>query len=426
MEPASRPTDPASACSDLVAGPLPRAVVDVEAHLVLAANPAAARTLGLATSPPTRLDPAMPAWAALQGDFVSAAPVSLLWWTKTGPRPITGTAVAAEVGAQKIVVLTLAGCDGEGRTAAPTLASVPPPGGDLATLREIARRIRAGIAGESQGIGNDSGGTPRHTETTPPPLDFQPIKPSLTGTADRPDAIADDPADLAMRRLAHELRTPLGAIALLAEIMRDQHMGPLSERYRAYAGDIHETARHMLDVVAALLDGSGQSAAGLGALDLSPLDPGELAARCGSVMQPVAAREGVALVTKVSPQLPLVIGDHRAIRQVILNLLANALRHTAPGGSVTLAANLLDHHHAGIIVSDTGSGMTANELGRARGEARAGPARIRLAGEDGGSGFGLAIVREFMAAQNGTVSIDSIEGRGTTVTIGLPIADRRR
>ncbi len=221
-----------------------------------------------------------------------------------------------------------------------------------------------------------------------------------------PDGAADRRPDLP--RLAHELRTPLAAIAALSEIMRDERLGPLADaRYRGYASDIHESAKHAMSVVGGFLD----PAAGQGPMmpvDFVELDAGELAAGVVSALTPLAGQHGVHLTADITSDLPRLIADRRCLRQILNNLIANALKFTPPGGSVTLTVS---YHTGGPIVlgvADTGDGMTPDELARARAGTSA-PEPIRR--RSGGTGFGLPLVRALAAASGATLDIDSARAR---------------
>lgn len=219
-------------------------------------------------------------------------------------------------------------------------------------------------------------------------------------------------------RLAHELRTPLGAIVVLAEIMRDERLGPLgNDRYRAYAADIHQSAALANTVVAAFLDPGGDGRGGTGPLEFAELDLASIVAQGASALQEVAAAAGVALATQIQAGLPHVIADRRSVLQMLNNLIANALKYTPPGGRVDVR---LDYQAGGPVVleiSDNGDGMSEAELRRVSpGGVTAEPLRRR----SGGTGIGIPLVRTLAAAGGATLSIDSELGRGTLVSIAFP------
>jgi signal transduction histidine kinase len=254
----------------------------------------------------------------------------------------------------------------------------------------------------------------------------RPEIPSRDGTAPDASVNSQDTAtgrgtpDLA--RLAHELRTPLGAIAALAEIMRDERLGPLGgQRYRSYAADIHDSAAHAMSILAALLENGGGSHPGEGQDAVPPmefveLDIGELAGGTVSALKPLADRAGVRLDLDIAPVLPLLIADRRSLRQIINNLVSNALKFTPPGGRVVVSVSHAMNGPITLEVADNGDGMTTEELERARAGAVA-PASVRR--RSGGTGFGLPLVRSLAAASGATLTIDSAPGEGTRITIAF-------
>src|SRR5215831_10216891 len=198
--------------------------------------------------------------------------------------------------------------------------------------------------------------------------------------------------------LAHELRTPLSAVIAYAEILKDEHFGPLaSARYKSYARDIYESARHGLGVVDSLLRG----------------DPTR------SLVPPLAERAGLVLLAKFAPDLPRVIADELSLKQMLLNLLANAIKFARVGDHVTIAVARVG---AGldICVADTGPGMAAHGAlapwanpGSVPGSAGG------VRGDGAGLGLGLPLTRALAAANGASLSIESAPGEGTRATIAF-------
>jgi signal transduction histidine kinase len=285
----------------------------------------------------------------------------------------------------------------------PRRAPAPAEGGDTATLRAIARKIRAGR--DVLGLGDPDDGRPGAQLAAQPPVRSEPAAPA----APRPLAQAD------IAKLAHELRTPLAAIAALAEVMRDERLGPVGNpRYRGYAGDIHDSARHALDVLGAALEpGAPESRGGL---VFAELDIGPLVEAAVSSLRPIAEGAGVTLATRLAPGLPRLVADRRSIRQILLNLLSNALKFTPAGGRIEVRSEHTLDGPLAIVVADTGKGMSATEIDRAlmtsaEAEPRGTPS--------GGLGYGLALVRALAAANGGEVRIASSGGAGTEVSISF-------
>lgn len=206
--------------------------------------------------------------------------------------------------------------------------------------------------------------------------------------------------------LAHELRTPLSAIAALAEVMKEERLGPMGNpRYLTYAADIHESARHALGVLGAMMGDAGDRNAQQEASD-AVVD--EIVARCMAVMRELARKASVRLVTDLVPGGLRLAVDHRSLMQILINLLSNALKFTAPGGEVKIATQRLPDGGLVLSVADTGCGMSRDALACAAG------------GMAQGSGYGLPVVAALAQASGATVNIASAPGEGTRVSIVFP------
>lgn len=227
-------------------------------------------------------------------------------------------------------------------------------------------------------------------------------------TTDMSPAAAGEPASLDL--LAHELRTPLAAIVALAEVMRDEHLGPIgNDRYRGYASDIRDSAEHALEVLAAILGPAAGRDESIAA-DSKPddIDAALVVEGCVSALTPLAVQRGIAIAA-VRPELPARVRvDRRCLRQMLDNLLSNALRFTPPGGTVTVTTDVAGDGTTTITVADSGPGIAA----------LAGSAQPpRMLRPHDGAGFGLPLVHALAAAAGGTVEIDSAPGRGTRIAL---------
>lgn len=223
--------------------------------------------------------------------------------------------------------------------------------------------------------------------------------------------------------LAHELKTPLSAIAAAAEIMKDERLGPLgTARYGGYAADIYGSAQHALGVIDRMLGGRAgpaQDAAGQ-AFDFAELDPAALLRAAVSQLAPLAERAGIALTLELTPRLPHVVADATSLRQIVFNLVTNALKFTGEGGRVTVAARYAGDGPLTISVSDTGSGMTESEVARLLApDPGARPARTRAADGTTGLGLGLPLVQALARANGAELVIESAPGRGTSASVVL-------
>jgi signal transduction histidine kinase len=224
--------------------------------------------------------------------------------------------------------------------------------------------------------------------------------------------------------LAHELRTPISAVIAYAEILKDEHFGPLaSARYKGYARDIYESARHALGVVDSLLRGDPTRSL-VPPLAMAELEPQRVVEGCLTVVRPLAERAGLRLCVELAPRLPRVVADELSLKQMLLNLLANAIKFARPGDRVTMRV-ACDGARLDICVADTGPGMAAEGVpapwahpssGAAKGD---GAALLWPAG----LGLGLPLTRALAAANGALFSIVSAPGEGTRATISFG-ADR--
>lgn len=230
-----------------------------------------------------------------------------------------------------------------------------------------------------------------------------------------PKAGAAPPSPPPLALLVHELRTPLSAISTLAEIIRDEHLGPLgTERYRGYAADIFDNAAHALSVLAALTSsGPGDP---LGAIEKKAVDVNALAAGVGSSLAPLASSVGVELKTRLAPGLASVASDARALRQIVLNLMTNAIKASGAGGRVVLSTEASPEGGVVIEVSDEGRGMSKSTLARA--QAATGNAPLDGALRPKAS-LGLGVAQALTLAIGGTLEFDSAPGRGTRARLSL-------
>ncbi len=236
--------------------------------------------------------------------------------------------------------------------------------------------------------------------------------------AKRTDAGEEPARPVDIARLAHELRTPLGAIVVLAEMMRDERLGPLgNDRYRAYAADIHRSAAHANTVISAFLDPAGSARGDSGPLEFAELDLAPIVGGGVSALAEVAAAAGVELVCHIPTGLPHVIADRRSVLQMLNNLIANALKYTPPGGRVDVRLGYRRGGPVVLEVADDGDGMSEPELRRV---APGGVTDEALRRRSGGTGIGIPLVRTLAAAGGATLSIESEIGRGTQTAIAFP------
>jgi cell cycle sensor histidine kinase DivJ len=219
-----------------------------------------------------------------------------------------------------------------------------------------------------------------------------------------------------LANMSHELRTPLNAIMGFSDIMRQRLFGPLSDRYGEYAELVHESGGHLLDLINDVLDMSKIEAERF-ELAHEDFDAREAVSGVLRLMRGQADRAGVQL-RGVLPKEPIEVdADRRAMKQIALNLISNALKFTPRGGAVTVTAQA-DGGSLELIVADTGVGMSPEDLARVgRPYEQAGDSEQRAAG----TGLGLSLVRAFAELHGGEMQIESRLGEGTTVTVRMPV-----
>jgi signal transduction histidine kinase len=220
--------------------------------------------------------------------------------------------------------------------------------------------------------------------------------------------------------MSHELRTPLNAIIGFSQMMMHETLGPVgTARYREYARDIHDSGSHLLGIINDILDLSRAEA---GKLELSEswVDIGEAVEVSCRLLAPRAERAGLALKVRIEPTLPPVWADERKLKQVFLNLVSNAVKFTLPGGQVEVAAWLDSTHGVRVEVSDTGIGIARGDLSRVLEPFV--QVESALSRRHQGSGLGLPLAAKMTEMHGGALAIESEPGRGTRVSLTLPLA----
>ncbi len=219
-----------------------------------------------------------------------------------------------------------------------------------------------------------------------------------------------------LANMSHELRTPLNAIMGFSDIMRARMFGPLPEKYGEYGEMIHESGQHLLDLINDVLDMSKIEAERF-QLSIERFDAREAVSASLRLMRLQADGAGVKLRGVLPAEGLEVDADRRAIKQIVLNLVSNALKFTPKGGSITVTAQGFDRDFE-LVVADTGVGISREDLDRlGRPYEQAGDNTRRQMG----TGLGLSLVRSFAELHGGEMIIESTLGEGTTVTVRLPV-----
>ena len=237
----------------------------------------------------------------------------------------------------------------------------------------------------------------------------------LTAARDAAEAASAAKTDF-LAQVSHEIRTPLQAILGFAEVMMEERFGPVgNERYKDYLKDIHASGSHVTSLADDLLDLSKIEAGKL-ELAFAAVDANNVIRECVSLMQPQAARERVIVRVSLHDRLPRVMVDERSLKQIMLNLMSNAVKFNEPGGQVIVSTAVDAAGQAVIRVRDTGVGMSENEVGLAL----APFGQVGKVGAKGGAGLGLPLTKALVEANKAEFSIKSRREQGTLIEIAFP------
>lgn len=218
--------------------------------------------------------------------------------------------------------------------------------------------------------------------------------------------------------VSHELRTPLNAIIGFSEILTEEMFGPIGEkRYSGYAGDIRNSAHHLLSLINNILDLTRVESNHY-SLDESNVDLSQVITDSVHLLEGKAASAGLAIGVDCDRTLPLVLGDELALRQIVINLLQNAVKFTPRGGRISVTAGRQATGDVVVEVADTGIGISAEDLKRVLEPFV--QADTSLARRYEGAGLGLPLSKKLAEMHDGMLEIDSAPGTGTRVRLILP------
>ena len=218
--------------------------------------------------------------------------------------------------------------------------------------------------------------------------------------------------------MSHELRTPLNAIMGFSEVMRDQVLGDLENPiYRDYSKSIHDSGQHLLNLINEILDLSRIEA---GKYDLTEeaVHLSGIAEDCYRLLRLRVQAKGQTVVENYDSNLPQVWADERAMRQICLNLISNAMKFTPRGGRITLTATATEDGGQLFSVRDTGPGIPAHEIPKVLQAFGQGSLAHETA--EGGTGLGLPIVKNLIELHGGTLQLKSELRKGTEAIVTLP------
>jgi two-component system cell cycle sensor histidine kinase PleC len=259
-------------------------------------------------------------------------------------------------------------------------------------------------------------------------LEFRAEKDALVAEIEEEKSISDEArrraeaANVAKSRflatMSHELRTPLNAILGFSEVMKGELLGPVQNaNYKEYAANIHDSGRHLLQLINEILDLS-RIEAGRYELHEEPVRLCEIVEDCLRLLQLRAESKGLQVVLDFSKRLEQIWADERAIRQICLNLMSNALKFTPRGGRITLIVAATPEGGQTLIVKDTGPGIPKEEIPRVMQAFGQGSLAHQTA--EGGTGLGLPIVQNLVSLHGGTFELRSELRKGTEAVVRLP------
>ena len=238
----------------------------------------------------------------------------------------------------------------------------------------------------------------------------------LREARDRAERVSRQKSDF-LAHISHELRTPLNAIMGFSETMREERFGPLgNDKYRAYAQDIHISGSHLLSLINDLLD-LAKVEAGKLELNFTAVNLSDVADHALRMLQEPAGVARVVMRKSFADGLPPVVADLRSMRQILINLVSNAVKFTEAGGQVIVSADMLASGELALRVRDTGIGMDAGELAAALEPF----ARVETEGRSReGTGLGLPLTKALTEANRARFEISSEPRKGTLVEVIFP------
>jgi signal transduction histidine kinase len=219
--------------------------------------------------------------------------------------------------------------------------------------------------------------------------------------------------------MSHELRTPLNAVIGFSQVMLNETLGPIGRpQYKDYAKDIHDSGMHLLEIINDILDLS-KAEAGKLVLEEEWVDIGEVIDATCRLIRPRAERMGLNVTANLSTRLPPLLADERKLKQILLNLVSNSVKFTPAGGQIEIAARMDPASGYCVTVQDTGIGIAAEDLERVLEPFV--QVENAFTRSHQGSGLGLPLAAKMTELHGGRLSIDSELGKGTRVSLMLPM-----
>jgi signal transduction histidine kinase len=219
-----------------------------------------------------------------------------------------------------------------------------------------------------------------------------------------------------LAKVSHEVRTPLNSVLGFTELMLQERFGPIgNNRYKGYVEDIHQSGLYALSLLNDLLDIS-KIEAGKFELDFTAVEVPELVEDCVNSLQPLAKRSRIVLRTSLADKLPCIVADPRRLKQILLNLLTNAIKFTKEGGQVIVSGTMVDGELR-LRVRDNGVGMTKDEIAFAMQPFHQLDTAPR---KQSGTGLGLPVTKALVDANRARLVLTSEPGVGTSADVVFP------
>ena len=229
---------------------------------------------------------------------------------------------------------------------------------------------------------------------------------------------ANQAKDRFLASMSHELRTPLNGIIGFAEFLSDGKPGPLNAKQHEYLGDILNSGRHLLHLINDMLD-LVKVQAGKADLSVERFSLRELIFEVCAGVRTIAENKRIEVTVEVAPGLDFVTLDRQRIKQILYNLLSNALKFTDEGGHVGIDAAPLGNDRFRLTVSDNGIGIRQEDIGRLFTEFE--QLETGTSRRFGGTGLGLALTRSLATLHGGVIDVESEFGKGSRFLVTLPL-----
>jgi PAS domain S-box-containing protein len=221
-----------------------------------------------------------------------------------------------------------------------------------------------------------------------------------------------------LANMSHELRTPMNAILGFSELLIDKKVGPLNDKQSEYLQDIHMSGSHLLQLINNVLDlakiESGKVSLRIESFGLQAIVEGVV-----SALRPLADKKALDISVELLPELNTVSLDKSRFKQILYNLISNAVKFNRPNGTIRIESSLLHENVFALRVTDTGIGIAPQNLKKLFipfEQVDSGTAR-----QHEGSGLGLALTKEIIELHHGRIQVESTEGKGTTIIVNLPV-----